>query len=371
MSKAEREITPALIVSEPARGAIHGRGFLEMSGIERVRAVLEGKLPRGPSARLTGLHPTDVGVGMATFAMPITGWWQTGAGAAPAGCMAFAADAALSAAVMTAAPPGVGLTTSEMSMDYLRPATIRGGSVIARARLIHSTRSLGLAEVAVEDARGRTLAHGTSRCVLFPVDLETVPERPPPPDDAETGTTVEPDPYLRPVEGEVLTQAEFDSRPGIDILRDRMQGRARPPIARLFGFLVTAVDEGTATMALPASGWLVSGLGTIYGGAIALFADYACTAAVGTVIPAATAFSPMDLKISFLRPGLPGDGELSATATVVHRGKTIAIVNCEVRNPEGKLLAMANASNLILPGRPWDRPVYIAEEMTAGDTGGQ
>jgi len=50
---------------------------------------------------------------------------------------------------------------------------------------------------------------------------------------------------------------------------------------------------------------------------------------------------------------------------VVHRGRTIAIVNCEITGPDGALVAQAAGSVLILPGRNWIRPVQVADEITA------
>jgi hypothetical protein len=82
MVETSRE-RPPFVLREPVRGSIQGREFLELSGIERVRGVLEGKFPQEPVARLTGLHPTEVGMGMTTFAMPVTPWWQTGATLSP------------------------------------------------------------------------------------------------------------------------------------------------------------------------------------------------------------------------------------------------------------------------------------------------
>lgn len=61
-------------------------------------------------------------------------------------------------------------------MSFLRVPTIRSRTVIGRGRLIHATRSLGLSEATLEDARGRLLGHATSRCVLFPVDPEMLVE---------------------------------------------------------------------------------------------------------------------------------------------------------------------------------------------------
>jgi class 3 adenylate cyclase len=58
------------------------------------------------------------------------------------------------------------------------------------------------------------------------------------------------------------------------------------------------------------------------------------------------------------------DGELTAQATVIHRGRTIAVVNCEIRDDQGKLAAAAMGSVLILPGRHWERPVHVADEVT-------
>jgi len=66
-----------------------------------------------------------------------------------------------------------------------------------------------------------------------------------------------------------------------------------------------------------------------------------------------------------LRPVLPADGELIARATVAHRGRTIAIADCQITGPDGALAARATGSVLILPGRRWERPVQVADEITA------
>jgi uncharacterized protein (TIGR00369 family) len=103
----------------------------------------------------------------------------------------------------------------------------------------------------------------------------------------------------------------------------------------------------------------------VYGGAIACLADAAITLAAGTTVPSATAFSTIDLKLYMLRPVLPADGELIARATVAHRGRTIAIADCQITGPDGALAARATGSVLILPGRRWERPVQVADEITA------
>src|SRR5438128_5521485 len=178
------------ISREPARGAQWDATALQMSGLEIMRAQLERRLPEPPITVLTGLRVSDVSLGKTTFAMPASPWWQTGAGVFLAGTLAFVADAPLGCAILTGAPAGVGLATSELSISFLRPGTIRSQVLIGRGSIIHATRSLGLSEAYVEDGRGRLLAHATSRCVLAPIPpMADRPERP------AFADAVEPAPY--------------------------------------------------------------------------------------------------------------------------------------------------------------------------------
>lgn len=351
---------PPFIRREPPRGAHWDSTVLQMTGLEIMRAQLERRLPEPPITVLTGLRVSDVSLGKTTFAMPASPWWQTGAGVFLAGTLAFVADAPLGCAIFTGAPAGVGLATSELSISFLRPGTIRSQVLIGRGSVIHATRSLGLSEAYVEDGRGRLLAHATSRCVLAPIPPMAADrhESPSFPDE-------DPAPYLTPAEGEVEGQEFWDSTPGIEVLRRYVSRAFVPPVFRFFGLRGVAVSDGEMTIAMPASPWLSTALGVIYGGALALLADATITTATATTIPPATAFSPLDLKVNFLRPVLPNAGELVARARVVHRGRTIEVVTCEIINAEGKTVAMATASVLILPNRPWDRPVYVEDELTS------
>src|SRR5439155_13217243 len=113
------------------------------------------------------------------------------------------------------------------------------------------------------------------------------------------------------------------------------------------------VEDGAATFVLPASGWLASPAGTIYGGALAWLADICMSGTVQTTVPARTAFAPLDLKVSFLRPALPDGVPLEARGRVVHRGRTLAVVAVEIVGAGGKPVAVASGSAVILPGRAW------------------
>lgn len=170
-----------------------------------------------------------------------------------------------------------------------------------------------------------------------------------------------PDPYLREPDGTLYGPDFWNSTPGIEA----MKLADTTPALRFFGIRVVDVREGEVEFAMPASHWLAQGFGVLYGGVIAYLADAALICTAGTSVPAATAFNSVDLKVNFLRPLVPGDGEIRARARVVHRGRTLAVGNCEMLDPSGKPAALASGNTVILPGRGWDRPVRVEEEFPA------
>jgi uncharacterized protein (TIGR00369 family) len=229
----------------------------------------------------------------------------------------------------------------------------RQGQLLARGRLVHGGRQLGLSETFVTDDAGRLIAHGTSRCVVFPPD-GTVPS----PIDVPSAPAEDPDwvpPFQRSVAGEALGQEVFDKLSGLQVMQGIVRGELpAPPIKHLMGIRPIEAEEGSAAFAIPATGWLTSPLGFVEGGVTACLADFALCSAIQTTVPVGTAYAPTDLRVQFIRP-VPADGRLvTARATVVHRGRGFATSRAEVTNEDGKLVAIGNASALILPGRRAD-----------------
>ncbi len=74
--------------------------------------------------------------------------------------------------------------------------------------------------------------------------------------------------------------------------------------------------------------------GVVHGGILTSLAD---TAAVYCFMPDlgdGNAMVGVELKINFLRPALPGKGEILARATVLRRGKRLGV--CEVDVSQGE-----------------------------------
>lgn len=330
---------------DPAIGAL--------TGVDQLRAMLDGNAPRPPISHLTGMMLTEVGLGTATFTMPATDWLLTPQGLISLGTLAILADGPLGCAVQSVLPPRTGYATSELSLRLVRPARA-GGTLVARGSLVHARRSIALSSVQIVDERGRLVADGSSLCFLMPSATPSdsqgdahqplqVPEPEPEPENL----------FERPVHGEVLAQDIWEQMSGLEILEAQIEDDLpRPPIHFLTGTRPTKASKGETEFALPCHEWLCSPLATVEGGTIAMVAEHALSSAIQTVLPAGTAFGTIDLKVNFLRPVRPDGRELSARGRIRHSGRQIAVAETEVLNDEGKAVALATGSAMILPGRP-------------------
>ena len=89
-------------------------------------------------------------------------------------------------------------------------------------------------------------------------------------------------------------------------------------------------------------------MGTVHGGILCTLADSAMGMAFASTLQPGETFTTLEMKINFLRPVFEGD--LFAEAKVVHRGRSIGMVECDVATEDGKLLARAVSTCSVLRG---------------------
>jgi uncharacterized protein (TIGR00369 family) len=335
-------------VREPVRGGVAYPALAALSGLEQLRAFLAGRAPAPPVARLTGRRILDASVGSATYALRATGWMLGPKGVVHPGVLAFLADGASIAAVVSTLPARVLCTTAELSMTFLGPPPSADGDLTARGRVMHVDAEMALAEVHVRDSRDRLVAHGASRCAVFPPIDDSVQLLPPRKPGAAAADPNTPDPYLRtpPATGSALHEAGD----GVELLRARLRGElSRPPIDQLTGMRLVGAEPGRAVFLLPSSPWLRNEWGTVYGGVLTLLAKSAAAAAVQSTAGDGTGFTALDVKVNFLRP-VPADGrDLLATGTVLHRGKRLAIATAEVLHGDDRVAVLTGTTALTPP----------------------
>ena len=356
---------------EPVRGFYTDPGqFVTLSGLDLLRSMLESGA--GPPIRyLFGLAPTSVEPGGVTFTMPVTDWLLFPQGVVSGATLGILVDAPLGCAVQTALPPATPFTTAEISLRFLRTVVPQNRTLTARGRLIHAGKTTGVSLVEVTDQAGRLVAVTSTRCAILPrlqVPREVVEQALKHPPQIREPDWPSPHPYERPAAGEVLSQEIWDGTDGLGVLRSLIAGDLpAPPLKHFCGIAPVAADAGTTTWTMPASEWLCAPVqGRLYGGAITMLAGTAIDGTVQTTLPAGTAFAPVDLKVYFLRPVAPDGRDLVARGTVIHRGRSIAIGTSEVFGADGKKVAVATGSSVILPGRPATVTTELALPYPAG-----
>ena len=243
-------------------------GLAALSGLEQLRAMVSGQAPEPSVARLTGRRIVSDELGTATYLLPATAWMLGPKGEVRSGLLAFLADGALFASVVSVLPARVLCTTAELSMTFLGRPPHAGGDITARGQLIHLDDEVGPAEVFVHDGDERLVAHGTSRCAVFaPIALASDLQADWPTPEPEPGS---PDPHLRPSPRLDASSSVLDCD-GLERLRRQLRGEVTgPPVDQLTGIHLVATEHGRAVFGLPASPWLRNEFGNVYGGVLTL-----------------------------------------------------------------------------------------------------
>ena len=88
----------------------------------------------------------------------------------------------------------------------------------------------------------------------------------------------------------------------------------------------------------------------MYGGLLAWACDFALIGAVWSTIDAGAVAPSLDLQVRFLRPVLLDGSTLDISGWVVHSGRTIRVAQAEITNSEGKTVAIATGSAMVIEG---------------------
>ncbi|MEU6090732.1 PaaI family thioesterase [Streptomyces sp. NPDC047085] len=139
------------------------------SGLEFLRDVLAGRMPAPPIAATLGFALEEVESGRAVFAMEPGEEHYNPIGSVHGGVYATLLDSAAGCAVQSVLPAGMGYTSLDLNVKFLRPITVDTGKVRAVGTVLSQGRRTALAQAELFDATDRLLAHATSSCMIFPV----------------------------------------------------------------------------------------------------------------------------------------------------------------------------------------------------------
>lgn len=130
---------------------------------------------------------------------------------------------------------------------------------------------------------------------------------------------------------------------------DRIEtGEWTAPAAQLVGFRSVSFGDGKAVFEMEADERHHNPMGTVHGGILCALADSAMGFAFASTLGPGESFATLEIKVNYVRPVFAG--KLVAAARVVHRGKLVGLVECDVENAEGKLVAHATSTCQVLRG---------------------
>ena len=129
----------------------------------------------------------------------------------------------------------------------------------------------------------------------------------------------------------------------------RSAGRRKiMPVAELIGFDLVEVGEGRSVVTLETGPQHTNPMGTTHGGILCDIADSAMGIAFHSTLSPGETFTTVELKINFFRP--VWKAQLRAEGKVVRRGRTVGYVECEVSDENGRAIAKASSTCLVLRG---------------------
>ena len=122
-----------------------------------------------------------------------------------------------------------------------------------------------------------------------------------------------------------------------------------PPIGALMGFTGGSAEQGRVPFLCTPDESVYNPIGVVHGGLVCTLLDSALGCAVHTTLPVGTAYTSLELKVSYLRPVTRDSGQLVTVGTVTKPGRRAAFAEGTVRDGTGRLVATATSTLLVFP----------------------
>ena len=109
-------------------------------------------------------------------------------------------------------------------------------------------------------------------------------------------------------------------------------------------------DSGRSEVCFEAPASFSNGTGSVQGGFLAAMLDSAMGAALATVLLEGEKPPTLEMKINFIKPAQVGT--IAGSGHVVHRGKSVAFIEGQLRDESGTLSATGTSTNIIRSRAP-------------------
>jgi uncharacterized protein (TIGR00369 family) len=133
-----------------------------MSGLDAMRAIRDGLVPEPPMARLIDFRLRVAEPGRIVMELEPHESLENTIGLLHGATAAALLDTAMGCAISTLLPAGQGAVTLDLKLTYLRPLSVRSGTISAEGKVIKLGRQTSYAEGFVRDGSGNLAVHATA-----------------------------------------------------------------------------------------------------------------------------------------------------------------------------------------------------------------
>ena len=131
--------------------------------------MMEGRYPAPPIFRMLGARFIKVEHGRVVFDYTPLFDHYNPLGSVHGGIAATMLDGVMGCCIHTTLKAGIGYTTLEIKVNYVRAMTDKTGPVRVEGKVINVGSRIATSEGRIHDKEGRLVAHGTTTCLIFPI----------------------------------------------------------------------------------------------------------------------------------------------------------------------------------------------------------
>ncbi len=138
-----------------------------MSGQAYLDAMSAGTIDFPPLLHTLDFKVEGASEGSAVFSFQPQEFHYNPIGTVHGGVITAMLDSAMGCSLHSMLEAGVGYTTLEIKVNFLKAITIKTGVLKAIGKVIHNGSRMALTEAQLVDEAGTVYAHGTSTCMIL------------------------------------------------------------------------------------------------------------------------------------------------------------------------------------------------------------
>ena len=148
----------------------------------------------------------------------------------------------------------------------------------------------------------------------------------------------------------VVSPEALKAQDGLTFLQAMIAGeQPNPPMSETLGFHLIEAERGRAVFEGVPEFRHYNPIGSVHGGFAATLLDSALGCAIFSTVAKGEGWTTLELKFNLVRPLTKDTGPVRAEGRVVHRGRTVATSEGDIKNKAGKIYAHATTTCMIFP----------------------